>query len=291
MPIRIKCPKCQTILGVKDSLAGKKASCPKCRCMLTIPAGKAPAVKAPAPAAPAPNGPSQEDLDDLAHSAFADEPVKPAPVLTQMSFECPWCMEMVSVSTELAGKQTPCPNQECKRIVKVPLLKEDKPKDWRQVDPRSAAAAGLLKGDGTTDTAEGAWSSSQKTRVSTDSLLEANAIVVKKKPLTAGQWIKRGVAGVAGLVALVFGIWGISSWMGGNFLDGPLNAALAVADPGDEKPHELAPAAEADIFRAPANAMYCAIGQRMRWCISKRPALSGRCPATTWSPTPSATWC
>ena len=108
-----------------------------------------------------------------------------------MWFECPWCMETVEVSVELAGKQTPCPNPECKHIVKVPLLKEEKKKDWRQVDPRLAAAAGLLKGTDKEEP-EGDWSTSQKTRVSTEALLEADAIPVKKQPVTRAQWVRRG---------------------------------------------------------------------------------------------------
>src|SRR5438552_1137795 len=128
MPIRIKCPSCQTILGVKESLAGKKANCPKCRYLLTIPVPKK-SVAAPA-------APSAEEAEALAASAFADEPaavVKPEST-QQMEFECPFCAEAIKVSVDLAGKQTPCPNPECKRIVKVPLLKEEKPKDWRQAE-------------------------------------------------------------------------------------------------------------------------------------------------------------
>src|SRR5437660_1272358 len=87
MPIRIKCPKCQTILGVKETLAGKKANCPKCRHLLTIPVPKTGAVRA-------------EDVEALALSAFADEPPKVAPVSTKfIEFECPWCAEAVKMSS------------------------------------------------------------------------------------------------------------------------------------------------------------------------------------------------
>src|SRR5438874_5321734 len=164
MPIRIKCPKCQTILGVKETLAGKKANCPKCRHLLTIPV--------PKPVAAAPRA---EDVEALALSAFADEPPKQAPVVTKfIEFECPWCAEPVKVSAELAGKQAPCPNPECKRIVKVPLLKEDKPKDWRQVSQRGPTGA-VRKDE---NEPEGAWGTAQKTRVGVDALLEADAIPV-----------------------------------------------------------------------------------------------------------------
>ena len=65
MPIRIKCPKCQTILGVKETLAGKKANCPKCRYLLTIPVPKAKANNTA--------GPTAEDAEALALGAFAEE--------------------------------------------------------------------------------------------------------------------------------------------------------------------------------------------------------------------------
>src|SRR5262249_41233398 len=180
MPIRIKCPKCQTILGVKETLAGKKANCPKCRHLLTIPV--------PKPAA-------AEDVEALALSAFADEPPKVAPVSTQfIEFECPWCAEPVKMPAELSGKQAPCPNPECKRIIKVPLLKEDKPKDWRTLDPRGPSGA-VRKDD---NVPEGAWGTAQKTRVSGEALLEADAIPVKKEPVPVRTWIRRGIlAGVA----------------------------------------------------------------------------------------------
>jgi hypothetical protein len=232
MPIRVKCPKCQTILGVKESLAGKKANCPKCRFMLTIPAAKPPAAKA----APVP-----EDVEALALSTLAEEAPKPAAAQI-IEFECPFCAEMVKVNAELAGKQTPCPNEECKRIIKVPLLKADKPKDWRQVDPR-APIAGLMK-DGSTQP-DNAWSTSQKMRVSTEALVEADAIPIKKAPVTTATWMRRGVfAGVA-LLALVGGGWLALGWRSSSHLEGPLNEALEQVKLNSK----LTPAAGASILR------------------------------------------
>jgi hypothetical protein len=213
MPIRIKCPKCQTVLGVKESLAGKKANCPKCRYMLTIPVLK-----------PAPAAATVEDADALALSAFADQPPKEAPVSTKtIEFACPFCSETVKVSADLAGKQAPCPNPDCKRIVKVPLLKEDKPKDWRQMSPRGPT--GAIRQD--ENQPEGAWSTAQKTHVSKDALLEADAIPVKKEPVTVAAWIRRGVVVAVLFVALIGGAMGFFSWMANNRLWGPFNSALA----------------------------------------------------------------
>jgi hypothetical protein len=234
MPIRIKCPSCQTILGVKETLAGKKAKCPKCQFMLTIPMPKA------AAAAPAV---SVEDAEALAASAFADEPAPaaPPPSTQVIEFECPFCMEMVKVSGDLAGKQTPCPNPECKRIVKVPLPKEDgKPKDWRQVSKRGPSGA-LKKNE---DEPEGAWTTAQKTRVSTEALEEAGALPVKKEPVSAAQWLRRGVLAFVALIVCGGAAWGISAWLANKRLYGTLNNALEAADRAKPKP-----AQQAAVFR------------------------------------------
>jgi DNA-directed RNA polymerase subunit M/transcription elongation factor TFIIS len=234
MPIRIKCPKCQTILGVKETLAGKKANCPKCRYLLSIPVPKAKANNAA--------GPTAEDAEALALSAFAEEAPKPVTTKT-IEFECPFCMEMVKVSADLSGKQTPCPNAECKRIVKVPLLKADKPKDWRAVDPRAPIAA-LMK-DGTQAPPDNAWSTSQKTRVSTDALIEADAIPIQKIPLTRRDWIRRGILAAVALLMVGGGGWYFMSSRSSSKLEGPLNEAVAQANSNPK----LKPAAAAYIFR------------------------------------------
>ena len=149
MPIRIKCPKCQAALAVKDSLAGKKVSCPKCRNSLAIPAPKVAVTKS----APEPD----LDIEAEALKTFAEETVKPVAAPRFVELECPFCVERVKLPADLAGKQPPCPNPECKRIIKVPALKEEKPKDWRQINTR--LAGGLLKTDAVEP--EGAWGTAQ----------------------------------------------------------------------------------------------------------------------------------
>jgi hypothetical protein len=74
---------------------------------------------------------------------------------------------------------------------------------------------------------EGAWSSAQKTRVSQDALLEADAIPIEKEPVTVGVWIRRGIIAAVLFVALIGGALGFFSWMANNRLWGPFNAALA----------------------------------------------------------------
>src|SRR4051812_4111543 len=119
MTIRFKCPnaRCQKVLTVKDELAGKRARCPICKQSVTIPVPMA----APPPA----------DLEDLAAAAFADEPAEkkaaaaaPRPEARTIDFTCSYCDAELHLPAEMGGKQVPCP--QCKRIIKVPQLKEDR---------------------------------------------------------------------------------------------------------------------------------------------------------------------
>ena len=126
MAIKFNCPHCNKEFNVKDSLAGKRAGCPACRKTLTVPAP----TSRPA------------DVEEFAAAALADHAeaaAEPAPPQQQVEFVCSYCDAKVQVNAELAGKQTSCP--ECRRIVKVPLLEKQGPKDWRKVDARRPVGA------------------------------------------------------------------------------------------------------------------------------------------------------
>jgi hypothetical protein len=187
MMIRFKCEHCQKPLSVKETLAGKRANCPSCRKPIQIPAP----VSAPA------------DLEDFAASALAD-PVAPKDDATTkpIDFTCSMCGEDVQVPFDMAGKQTPCPL--CKRIVKVPLPKVDKPKDWRDLDKKGPAAALINQ----PEQLDGAWGTEVKGRVSRAALEEAEAVpvVVQVEPIGIGGWIRRvfWTAAVVGFVALIY---------------------------------------------------------------------------------------
>ena len=113
MSIKFPCPHCKKPLKVKEELGGKKAKCPACQQILTIPRP----VAAPA------------DIEALAAAALADKPAAavPDPEPKTIDFTCFYCEAELHVDASLAGKQTPCP--ECKHIVKVPLLVKNQPKD------------------------------------------------------------------------------------------------------------------------------------------------------------------
>lgn len=195
MTIKFPCPHCKKMLSVKEHLAGKKVACPACKGAITIPA------PAPTPAAP--------DVEALAAAAFADEPVKKEVQEPQfIEFNCYYCDEKVKINTELQGKQAPCPNPECRRIIKVPLLKKEGPKDWRTVDMRTPLVA-----QRTEAAPEGAWgSTTSQGRVSRQSLEDAEALPVAVVSTGPGRWIVRGLAAVVLLAVVGGGWWGFSSW-------------------------------------------------------------------------------
>lgn len=227
MPIRFKCPHCDKPLSVKEHLAGKKAACPACKRPITIPAPVATAA----------------DVEELAATAFNDAPAAaaPPPETRTISFTCPFCDETVQVSRELSGKQTPCPNMECGRIIKVPLLKEEKPRDWRKMTASGPSVAQRGEAE-----PEGAWgTATSRGRVSQESLLDADAIPVEREPTTVGQWIKRGVLAVGALLVVVGAWWGVSAYLRTSAQRAALAKVLEAADAG-----KLGPTLRAELHRA-----------------------------------------
>jgi hypothetical protein len=226
MSITFNCPHCQKAHKVKDNLAGKRAKCSGCQKVITIPAPVAQAA----------------DVEALAAAALAEQPAAPAPVQqpATIEFTCYYCDEKVSVSVELCGKQTPCP--ECRRIIKVPLLKKEEPKDWRKVETRLPAGARRDAGPAP----EGTWDAGSVGVVSRQALLEAEAIPQVRKRLTWQQWVKRGSAAAAALGVLAFVSWLVIDFVSQN----RQNRALAKALEYAETKGKLTPGAAAEVYRA-----------------------------------------
>jgi hypothetical protein len=241
MPIRFKCPnpKCQKLLSVKDQLAGKKVPCPACKQGLTIPSAStapAPPRKAPASAEAATstdaatattNGvPADADADALAMSLLADEPKPAAPVEQPktLTTTCPYCDEEVQFDVALAGKQAPCPNPECRRIVKVPQLTKQEKVDWRNTASGLPSAARRP----TEPAPEGAWGSTHKSYVSADALEEAGALPSQQQePLTKSQWAVRILLSGAGLGLVVAGVLFVVQLIGGKKKEKLFDKAMA----------------------------------------------------------------
>src|SRR5262245_48936354 len=196
MAIKIKCPSCQKVLNVKDSMAGKRGACPNCKFMLSIPAAAPPASAPPStpaapsrpPAAPPPSPPPPaappEDTESVIAAMLGDEK-KNGPVETPktVEFNCPMCDEPVKMGVAMAAKQVPCP--ECRRVIKVPLPKQPDKIDWRQAHNRPAGARADNQ-----PAPEGAWGTTvSRGIVSQESLEEAGALAEDSRPVTVRQWI------------------------------------------------------------------------------------------------------
>src|SRR5439155_24176779 len=255
MPIRFKCPHCKKGLVVKEQMAGKKAACPACKKVLSVPA----TVSAPA------------DLEAFAAAALADQPVTPPPQTDGKSdgkvdgktngrtdgaappsapapaieFNCEFCDTRLKFDADMGGKKAPCTNPECRRIIKVPMPKIERPKDWRELSKGPSAV--LAKKP---EQLEGAWgTATDKSKVSQAALAEADAIIEvdEDESSAAMRWLRRGlwIGGVGG--ALFLTIWGLSRRHEVTTQREAIDLALEAVDATDHKDAKKIPAAWAAV--------------------------------------------
>jgi hypothetical protein len=249
MTIRFKCPnaKCQKALVVKDEQAGKRLRCPACKQPVSVPAP----VSAPV------------DLEAFAAAALADEPAEKKPAASAaapkqaqtIDFACYYCEAELHIPAEEAGKQVPCP--ECRKIIKVPQLKVEKAKDWRDVEKKGPSFA---KQDAP-EKPVGAWDTT-RTRVGEDALEEAGVITEPQEPRTLKERLKWPLIGVSAVI-LVALLWYVSaSLMSQSAQRRALNAALAYVEP-KEGTTKLFPPLAAEVFRA-AGEFHLRAGQAVK---------------------------
>jgi hypothetical protein len=100
-----------------------------------------------------------------------------------VDFNCPYCDTELHLGADLAGKKTPCPNPECRRIIDVPKLVKTQRKDWRDVKVGGPSMARRDEGPAP----EGAWASTAGRVVSREALLEAKAVKGRQYPKTVTQ--------------------------------------------------------------------------------------------------------
>jgi hypothetical protein len=235
MPISFKCPHCQKSLKVKDHLAGKKGACPNCKKALMIPVPVDYEALAAAALSETPQTTKVEEQQELATK-----------VARTIDFTCPYCEAELHLNADLGGKKEPCP--ECKRIIKVPMLVQERAKDWRTVQQKTGPSAALANAQ--QPQLEGVWDTTQKARVSTEALEEADAIIEEDEDAPGALgWIKRGViiGGVVGLIVLAIVL--IMRWQSAGTQADALKAALAMAEGKGEK-FDLSPPWRAEVFRA-----------------------------------------
>src|SRR5262245_52413652 len=133
MAIEFDCPHCGHHYRLKDDLAGKAAACKNCRNKITIPSVSD---NTPLPA------PSPVDVEAAASAALSDAPkVEEDPSKKLIEVECKYCLHKWTEPIARAGKNTLCPNDECRQRVKIPELKPDQTADWRQTHTKGPSLA------------------------------------------------------------------------------------------------------------------------------------------------------
>jgi hypothetical protein len=200
MAITFNCPHCKKKYKLADNMAGRRVTCAeaKCRKLFVVPAP----VAAAAPIA---------NADEFAAAALS-EPAAPAPAKIEaeaapVKVKCPHCDFESTFAARMAGKNAPCQNEDCRKIIKVPLLEKEEAKDWRKM---GKAAPTLARVD-TEPGMEGAWGVAQKTAVSREALKEAEAIGGPEEEERPG-WRKRIIRIVVAL--LVVGLIGYGIFYG-----------------------------------------------------------------------------
>ncbi len=219
MPIRFKCPnpECRKSLAVKEQFAGKRVACPACKKPVKVPAP----VSAPA------------DVEDVAAAAFADDgPARQqaaaSPQTHTIDFTCDYCDAELHLPATESGKQIPCPS--CKRIIKVPVLKQEK-KDWRDVDKKGPAFA---KQDAPARPL-GAWDDTRQ-RANRQDWEDEGLVEAQEEPVPLPDRIRRYALYASIPIGLLVLWWAYSNFLSSSAQQRALAAALAGAEGGKVRP-------------------------------------------------------
>src|SRR5262249_10080553 len=172
--IRTKCPKCQRPLWATPDQAGKRVRCPECKFIMKLPQLSAALV------------------EELAASELSGQSIDGPPEPGKpIKFHCSYCDEEIEFPAEMAGQRAPCP--ECTRIIKIPELVKEGPRDWRKGE-RGAGAGVLRTGE---KPPEGEWgTATASAKVTRQSLEEAQAIPIEKPRVPVSRRVIRAVGGV-----------------------------------------------------------------------------------------------
>jgi hypothetical protein len=127
-------------------------------------------------------------------------------VPANIEFICEFCEAPIQAPFAEAGKRMQCPNPECRRIVKVPLPKAEKPKDWRELAKKGPTVAQMMQQEKIDDAAWG--TQTDKVRAGSASLMEAGAIAAPKAaPIGVRGWTSRVLWTTGVAIALVVAIF------------------------------------------------------------------------------------
>lgn len=235
MLIRINCPNpnCKKQLRIDAKHAGKKISCSGCNQHIRLPSAAELKLPAQVPAAVGgaafTTGADDQiiDFDMLASEAVNVE--KAAQVeetkTVMIEFTCPQCDEPIKIASEHAGKRAPCPS--CRRIIAVPKLETDKPRDWREKEVQGPSLAKKEEVK-----LEGAWGNEAVARVSLEALEEAKALPKIKRKLNVKDYVRYGIYTALVLGGITICWWGWNRYRASSLEGNTLAAVrLSIQDP------------------------------------------------------------
>jgi len=210
MPIDTACPHCEQKYKLRDDFAGKKVNCKNCKQSFIVPQS----VNAAMPAAqermaglpdvPVITDQVDPNADAAALAALADEAPKAEDIPPEgkpIRMVCSACDHVWEVPRLMEGKNVICPD--CTSRVRVPIQKEERPKDWRSSGRDRPT---LAKGE---EAPEGTWTD-QTTTVSEKVLVQAGAIQEEAEPVPLLTRIRSGLWIASGIAVLVFGFLFVS---------------------------------------------------------------------------------
>ena len=247
MAIVFNCPQCNYPYKLKDELAGKRATCknPDCRQVIQIPApsgngfsiaemGGILPENAGKDRTPVPTNPA--DLEAAALAALRDSAKEEEDTAAEKAIpiKCEFCAHEWSEPFEKAGKNTLCPNPECRQRVKVPMPKKgDAPVDWRTGGTNKPTLA-------------------KENFEKPDDVMSAEAKVVSKAAWQGGGGAEQDLEPItlkrrlfvysligAPILAIALGIYSLVTWRGGHSESVKMEEAIVEFDKGRE---ELSPA-------------------------------------------------
>jgi len=190
MAIEFDCPHCGFHYRLKDELAGKAASCKNCREKIRIPTVS--------DDTPLPDPPV--DAEAAAAAALSDEPKPEQVAKTIIDVECNFCGHKWTEPIARAGKNTLCPNPDCKQRIRIPEPKDEGQYDWRHKKSKmpEGAKRNEEKLEGVVDVADTKY-------VSGETLKKTGVLDEELEPRPLKQKVMFALIGVGLLAGLVFG--------------------------------------------------------------------------------------
>lgn len=237
MAIATRCPHCNKTYKLKDELAGKRVNCTNPDCKKTFTVTATTNVNGTAQPKASPAKPVVRTAEDIALAALGGEDraiaakaesekqIEAAPI----TVKCQFCDHVSTFEARMAGKNAPCQNEDCRKIIKIPVPTKNDPKDWRNVAKRPTAAKVNVEDMG------GAWGNVQSQAVSREAILQAEIDEVEEaEPRSWAAVVVRAAIALAVLVLLVGGVVALLRYRAAGKQEKAMEMALTYVN-GDAK--------------------------------------------------------